>query len=236
MFEFLVQFQGQIREGLSASIATYAADQDWYPLLALFPFGVLMGTAHALTPGHNKSVLAAYVIGSSGTQRQALLSALVLAFAHVASAVVIALGATWLVSRTMTDAGQSPMLELVSRLLLVGVGAWLIQRGILGRPHVHGEGIAFGLVAGLVPCPLTLILMFYSASLGAPEAGLVFAAAMLAGVTLVLVAVALLSAYGRGVLIGLASGQRRTVDGALRAVEAFAGVALVAIVVTELAR
>jgi nickel/cobalt exporter len=47
-----------------------------------------------------------------------------------------------------------------------------------------------GVIAGLVPCPLTLFAIFFALSRGVPEAGLTFAVAMMLGVGLTLGAVA----------------------------------------------
>jgi nickel/cobalt exporter len=135
---------------------------------------------HALTPGHSKSVLGAYVLGSGLSAARALATAFVLALTHISSAIVLALVANALVTRTIVGAGQAPALELASRLLLIAIGAWLIARALRHRPHVHGEGLAVGIIAGLVPCPLTLFTMTYAVARGVPEAGLAFALAMLA--------------------------------------------------------
>lgn len=71
------------------------------------------------------------------------------AFVHVASAVVVALAATWLVKRTIAGAGRAPSLE-ISEATLAALGIWLLWRG-LPQGHVHNEGIVVGIFAGLIP-------------------------------------------------------------------------------------
>ena len=53
---------------------------------------------------------------------------------------------------------------------------WLLIAAIRGHAaHSHHEGAAFGVVAGLIPCPLTLFVMTFASARGVPEAGLAFA-------------------------------------------------------------
>jgi len=108
----------------------------------------------------------------------------------------------------------------------IGVGLWLLLRASLGRPHVHGEGILAGVAAGLIPCPLTLFLMFFATSRGVPEAGLTFAFAMVIGVGLVLCAVAIASVWARDAVVRLVEGRGIALNAVIRGVDAFAGFAL----------
>ncbi|MDB5614578.1 MAG: transporter permease [Devosia sp.] len=188
--------QVTIHGAIAEHIQAFSGSGDWLTLLAVLPMGMLFGAAHGLTPGHNKTVLASYVVGDGVPAMHAGLMALVLTAVHVGSSVFIALGAGFLVSRTITSAGQAPLLETASRVLLLGVGLWLVLRSIKDRPHVHGEGFGVAIMAGIVPCPLTLFVMVFALSQGVPEAGLVFAFAMLAGVGTVLAAVALAASLG----------------------------------------
>lgn len=135
--------------------------------------------------------------GSDLSRLKAGLTAIVPAATQIGTAVLLALVTTTLVTRTIVGAGRAPLFENISRAALVVVGTWLLFRAVRGRAHFHGEGPLFGFLAGLVPCPLTLFLVFYAASKGVPEAGLAFAGAMVVGVGAVLFAVALLSTFAR---------------------------------------
>src|SRR5205807_10018407 len=168
-----------------------------------FPVGIVFGAVHALTPGHGKSVLASYLVGSRLKTLSGLAVAGTLAITHVLSAVVIALLALPLVTRTLGGVGRAPLLEGLSRGLLAAIGLWLIIRAWRGRGHPHGEGLTVGVVAGLVPCPLTLFAMIISLGRGVPEAGLIFAVAMLIGIALTLSCIALLTVIARDGMVQL---------------------------------
>ena len=226
---WMVAIQRAIHQSVSDHITAYSASGDWGILHGILPMAVLFGVVHALTPGHNKLVLATYVVGDRMAVLKATAVAAALALTHIGSAVIIALVASFLVSRTMTNAGLVPLLENLSRWLLMGIGVWLVIRAVLGKPHVHGEGVGFGVIAGLIPCPLTLFIMVFAVSQGVPEAGLAFALAMLIGVGAVLIATALL-ALGLGRLLETAMLRHgNALNMASRSLEIVAGLALTTI-------
>ena len=90
MFEFLFDVQRTIKSLLTTDINTYAASENWHVLLAMLPFGILFGMAHALTPGHSKIVLASYVVGSGLPPLRATLVSMALSATQITSAVLLA--------------------------------------------------------------------------------------------------------------------------------------------------
>jgi nickel/cobalt transporter (NicO) family protein len=98
------------------------------------------GAAHALTPGHGKAIVAAYLIGARSTARQAGLLGLTVTLTHTAG--VFALGAVTLyLSRYILPEALYPWLNVVSRLLVVAIGFSLLYRRSRGlfRPGIVGE-------------------------------------------------------------------------------------------------
>lgn len=236
MWPFLFEVQKTIYSSLTSDISAYASSRDLAALLAVLPLGIVFGAAHALTPGHSKSVLAAYILGSGLRPGRALLTSFVLSATHITSAVLLAVVTNSLVQRTLVGAGRAPAIEWTSRVILIAIGLWLIYRAIRARPHVHGEGLATGFVAGLIPCPLTLFVMTLALSRGAAEAGLAFSVSMLIGVGLILGAVALTAAFARASLVHLFDRHGTAISRISRWLDAAAGLALVSIATMELLR
>ena len=225
--DFLVAAQRWIYGSLSGELSAFAATRDWLSLAAVLPLGIVFGAVHALTPGHGKTVLAAYVVGARVAVLRALAVAGVLAVTHVGTAVVLALAAVPLVTMTLGGAGRAPILETVSRGLLAAIGLWFLIRAFRGRVHEHREGVMVGVIAGLVPCPLTLFAMFFAISRGVPEAGLVFAAAMMGGIALTLGAVALLTVLAREWGVGFVQRHGGSIEKVARVLEGATGIALI---------
>src|SRR5215207_1830681 len=92
------------------------------------------GAAHALTPGHGKAVVAAYLIGARGTARHAGILGLTVTLTH--TAVVFVLGAVTLyLSRYIVPEVLYPWLSVASGLLVVLIGLVLLHRHLDKRLH-----------------------------------------------------------------------------------------------------
>jgi ABC-type nickel/cobalt efflux system permease component RcnA len=185
-------------------------------LLAAFAFGAV----HALSPGHGKTLVAAYLVGSRGTARHAVFLGLMVTFTHTVS--VFALGlVTLYLSRFVLPETITPVLGAISGITIVWVGATLLYRRTVGLrtvppsptlAHHHGDGrvhthvpeevsvgglIALGASGGLVPCPSALVLLLTSVSLGRVGFGLTLLVAFSAGLAMVLTAIGLAVLYAK---------------------------------------
>jgi nickel/cobalt exporter len=118
-----------------------------WPLLLLsllVAFG--LGAAHALEPGHGKTVVAAYLVGSRGTPKHALWLGLIVTFTHTAG--VFALGLlTLLASAYVVPDRLYPWMGTLSGLAIAAVGLALLWRHgrhayahARGLTHSHGHG------------------------------------------------------------------------------------------------
>src|SRR5215831_12362728 len=129
--------QRWIYASLTGQLTEFAHTRGWGALALVLPLGVLFGAVHALTPGHGKSVLVSYLVGSRLAAVRSLAVAGALALTHVGSAVVLALLAAPLITRPLRGVGRAPLLEMLSWGLLAAVGLWLLLRAMRGRPHLR---------------------------------------------------------------------------------------------------
>jgi ABC-type nickel/cobalt efflux system permease component RcnA len=106
-------------------------------LLALLA-ALVLGAVHALSPGHGKTLVGAYLVGSHGTPRHAVFLSLTVTITHTLG--VFALGfATLYASRFVVPERVFPLLSLLSALLVFGMGiAMLLRR--LGAARAAGIG------------------------------------------------------------------------------------------------
>ena len=104
-------------------------------LLLSFLVAAFWGAAHALTPGHGKALVAAYLVGTRGTPRHAFLLGGTVTIAHTAG--VFGLGiVTLALSQFIVPERLYPWLTLVSGLLVVVVGAGVLRQRLRHRgPH-----------------------------------------------------------------------------------------------------
>ena len=90
-----------------------------------------LGAFHALEPGHGKTVVAAYLVGSRGTAWHALILGLIVTVTHTAG--VYALGAiTLLASHYVVPERLYPWLGVTSGLIIAGLGCVAFFRRYAG--------------------------------------------------------------------------------------------------------
>jgi nickel/cobalt exporter len=93
-------------------------------ILALLA-AMFWGAGHALSPGHGKTVVAAYLVGSRGTARHALLLGLTVTVTHTAA--VYALGLVTLgASHLVAPEKLYPWLSVLSGIMVAALGSWLL--------------------------------------------------------------------------------------------------------------
>ena len=111
--------------------------------IAALVISFVLGGLHALTPGHGKAIVAAYLVGSKGRVIDAVFLGIVVTFTHTFS--VIALGIVMLVAGSFAPDDVVPWLSLFSGVLIVGIGAWLLTKNMKqyysgAHSHDHGHG------------------------------------------------------------------------------------------------
>jgi ABC-type nickel/cobalt efflux system permease component RcnA len=152
----------------------------------------------------------------------------------VTTAVLIAALSLPLVSIALGSVGRAPLLEDISRGLLGLIGLWMLWRALSHGHHHKHESEAVGVMAGLIPCPLTLFVMTFAIARGVPAAGILFAGTMMIGVAITLSAVAILSILLRERLVWFVEGRSRLFEAITRSIEGLAGAALIALAIHEI--
>ncbi|MEA2394278.1 MAG: nickel/cobalt transporter (NicO) family protein [Solirubrobacteraceae bacterium] len=126
-------------DGLAGVFASAAAGRGVLLFLLLAAFG--WGAVHALSPGHGKAMVAAYLVGTRGTARHAVALGLTVTATHTIG--VFALGlVTLALSAYVLPEDLYPWLNLASGLLVLVVGAAVLRgrvRRAQRREHAHHD-------------------------------------------------------------------------------------------------
>lgn len=125
-------------DGFAGVFADAAAGNASLLLLVLAALG--WGALHALSPGHGKAMVAAYLVGSKGTGRHAVALGGVVTITHTIG--VFALGlVTLLLAQYILPEDLYPWLTLASGLMIVAIGVAVLRSRIIRRgaqaPHRH---------------------------------------------------------------------------------------------------
>ncbi len=114
----------------------------WLLLGMAVAFG--LGAAHALTPGHGKTIVAAYLVGSRGNMKHAAFLGAMVTFTHTISVFLLGLGTLWL-SHYVVPEKIIPVLGAISGLSIVAIGGSLFYkrlrrlRGAAAHTHPHHD-------------------------------------------------------------------------------------------------
>ncbi|MGH2550791.1 MAG: nickel/cobalt transporter, partial [Thermomicrobiales bacterium] len=199
----------------------------WQLMLAL-GLALVLGGLHALTPGHGKTLVAAYLVGGRGTVKHAAALGAIVTATHTTSVIVIGLIAIsashWIMPSVLV-----PAMEVFAGMLVVAMGFRLIRQrwiafrqgrsaiGAVGFTHSHGNGaahshlppaedvnvgslVAMGVSGGLVPCPEALGIMIIAVGLNRAVLGLGLIVSFSLGLATMLIAIGIVLVRSRSLV------------------------------------
>jgi nickel/cobalt transporter (NicO) family protein len=177
-------------------------------VLGSLAVALFWGAAHALSPGHGKTIVTAYLVGQRGTARHAALLGLIVTVTHTIG--VFGLGlVTLLLSRFIVPDQLYPWLNLASGVLVVAIGASVLRARWRHRAHHHHHHdhhehglsrrslVAVGVSGGLLPCPSALVVLLAAISLHRVGFGLLLIVAFSAGLAVTITGIGLAAVLAR---------------------------------------
>jgi ABC-type nickel/cobalt efflux system permease component RcnA len=223
--DWLIAFLAGLQRSAVTGLAAELRGGGLFTAILAFALGAL----HALTPGHGKAALAAYFLGQDARIATGLRVTLAAAFLHVimgaAAFAVLRFAAGQL--PVMTARG-APFFVVTGYGLILIAGAVMVIQSLrptpaAARPHVLTLGV------GLLPCPLTIMVLGFAWAQGAGAMVAVVLIALAAGIAFTIATVALAAIIARR-FIGRALAHRLAgFDRAGRILQGSAGALIVAI-------
>lgn len=163
-------------------------------ILAISAFG--LGALHVLEPGHGKTVMAAYLVGTKGQVRDAVILGVAATIAHTGSVLILGILATMAAFYIDPELVEKDF-GIISGLLIIAIGIWMLKLRI-GRtgkntshitidhndhqnhnhhhhplPHFEpgqrphlGQLIVLGISGGIIPCHSALAVLLAAVSFG----------------------------------------------------------------------
>lgn len=110
--------------------------------LMLYGGAITLGALHAFEPGHGKTLIAAYMIGTRGRAWDGFLLGAIVTFTHTFSVILLGLIAK-LLSTSYSETELHNWLGLVSAAVILGVGLWMLKQRF-GGPGGHSHFHLFG--------------------------------------------------------------------------------------------
>jgi ABC-type nickel/cobalt efflux system permease component RcnA len=198
-------------DGFAGVFADAAAGKG--VLLFFLLAALAWGAVHALSPGHGKTMVAAYLVGTRGRARHALALGATVTITHTIG--VFALGlVTLALSQYILPEDLYPWLNLASGLMVVVIGAGVLRSRFRrarrqhdhhhhGHDHDHQHDhdlswkglVGMGASAGLIPCPSALVVLLAAVSQHEIALGLLLIVAFSLGLAATLTALGLAVVY-----------------------------------------
>ena len=189
---------------------------------------LFLGAVHALSPGHGKAMVAAYLIGTKGRIRDAVYLGGVVTITHMASVIVLGI-LTMFLTQFVATKKIFPWIGVFSGFLIFITGYWLLaQRAMSNLGHTHhghhhnnlssahkschnaGAGgiLSLGMAGGIVPCPAALVLLLAAVSMQRIVFGLFMIFAFSIGLAGVLILIGILTITASRFTSSFLEGQR----------------------------
>jgi len=120
----------------------HQGELGWAAILVGMIVAFGLGAVHALSPGHGKTIVAAYLVGTRGTPGHAIFLGAMVTFTHTISVFLLGL-TTLFLSRFVLPEKIFPVLGVISGVSIVWIGAILLYQRIRAArrvaPHHHHE-------------------------------------------------------------------------------------------------
>jgi nickel/cobalt transporter (NicO) family protein len=178
--------------GLGQHIADMQASGAGTVLAVVFAFA--LGLLHAMTPGHGKVVVFSYLVGYEARPWRGMAMGLKVALIHVLSGTVVFLMLQVISEQSLGSPLQEvPGVQTASYAIVSVAGVYLFGRALMrrdraaptsskGSAHQHRAGSLLSLGVGLLPCPLTVLVLTYAMANGTMMAGLALTGVMALGI------------------------------------------------------
>jgi ABC-type nickel/cobalt efflux system permease component RcnA len=191
-------------------------------LAVVLLLAVLFGMGHAFTPGHGKTMVAAYLVGERGTPWHAVTLGLTATLSHTGSVILLAV-VLYSVYGNSAPLEAQGWLMMAGGLLIFLVGLWLFLQRLRGRAdhvhlfqdhhHDHGESeaparlgwlrvVLLGIGGGIIPCWDAVLLFLLAMAQGRIGLAIPVLLAFSLGLAIVLISLGLAVVYanrkGRG--------------------------------------
>ncbi|MCP3925248.1 MAG: hypothetical protein GY714_21965 [Desulfobacterales bacterium] len=195
----LKDLQRDLHQTLSSKIKEVKETNSLSAIFSLIMIAFLYGVIHSAGPGHNKAVVATYLLARGRKLSEGIFVGSVVAFLHGASGVISILILHYvlrvaLISSSIDDVSRITQIVSFSIIILVGFISLLIKLNALYRrtgskrttdTYISRRGdngpLFMGLIMGLIPCPGVVLLMLFALSMNMIGLGIFLSFALTIG-------------------------------------------------------
>ena len=202
----LTKLQQSLNKNIATKIMELKQQQQDLLLFPLMVMSFIYGIVHAIGPGHGKSIISSWIIAQQRNLSTVIFVSGLAAVTHALSATLVVGGTYVLLGKFVAVSTQklNAYLQIVAAILIIGIGLAMLIRLFHGRfsqsrpdlkqesPRLWGSPSVVALSIGVVPCPVTSVVLIFCLTLGLVWQGLLLVLAFAAGMGVSLVTIAFL--------------------------------------------
>ena len=208
----LAKLQKKLNRSVSGQMRKLKTQKSFSFFLTIMLICFVYGIAHALGPGHGKSIISSWILVSKRELKDVVAASLLTAVVHSMSATLLVLGSWYILKKTVTIETEhlKYYLQFASGILLFLLGSFEIYKYIRrnfidkkpGKEEAgeeeskenedktrHLNSFAVALTAGIIPCPVTSLILIFAISMDLVWQGIVFVISFATGMALAILGV-----------------------------------------------
>ena len=210
--------QNDIKNRFAILATDYSSSKSMKIIMMLFFLAFIYGVFHSLGPGHGKIFIFSYILTEKPKVIRAISISYMIAFIHAISGLVVALGIIFILkeytSFSYTSSSSTDIISRISFGIMIIIGLYMIFKTIFKKNEHHHESksesnkkqlIPFVLTAGLVPCPGTIIIVTFLASLNLLYVGILSVIFIILGMGITISAIGIISIFSKKLVLKLSS-------------------------------
>lgn len=223
----LSKLQRKLNRSLSGNIKRLKTENNPGFFVSIMLLCLVYGIAHALGPGHGKSIISSWIMVSRRRLREVVAASGFTAVFHALSATILVLGSWAILKKTVSTQTETlkSYLHLGSGIMIMILGIVEISKHFIRKAKEKNKNTAdesskealpdekdetraaeepevvenrdglwgsvmVALTAGVVPCPVTSLILIFSLSMGMLWQGIVFVVSFAIGMSTAIMGVA----------------------------------------------
>ncbi len=216
-------FQKEIKDSLATLAQDYNNTANFKIIFLIFLFAFLYGILHSLGPGHGKVFMFSYILTEKPQILKAITLSYLIALIHAISGLIVALILIFVLNEYSTSLFSTSNTQIIisrfSYAILIILGLYIVIKTILKKEHSHNINtqktdriklIPFITSIGFVPCPGTIIIVTFLASIGLLSIGIISVIFIVLGMGITISVIGLTSIFFKKLIMKITINKQKS--------------------------
>ncbi|MCK4979950.1 MAG: hypothetical protein KAS62_06115, partial [Candidatus Delongbacteria bacterium] len=173
IFHELTIYQSELKDFISSNMREIGENFGVGTFFLIFAISFLYGVIHAVGPGHGKALISSYLLqGKEHRYKKAIKIGYFISLIHTLSAVIITIPMYYLFDIIVSRNFDKPyeVMIRISGILIILSGIYLVYEIYFSKDEdnerklfkLKNKDVMFSFIAGIVPCPGVMSVLFFS--------------------------------------------------------------------------